>query len=93
MNGRAIDLTNVVDDVEAVLVTWHLGTESGHAIADVLSGRYNSSGKLPLSFTRNVGQMPLYYNHSSTGRPSNPSGVYCSNYQDVDNSPLFPFGF
>ncbi len=93
INGRVIDITNVADDVEAVLVTWYLGTESGLAFADVLSGRYYPYGKLPLSFPRNVGQMCFYYYDSSTGRPSNPSGVYCSNYLDVDNSPLFPFGF
>ena len=72
---------------------WHLGSEAGHAIADVLFGDVNPSGKLPVSFPRCVGQLPLYYNHKSTGRPGPLSEVFWSHYTDAPNAPLYPFGF
>ncbi|HEV3250419.1 MAG TPA: fibronectin type III-like domain-contianing protein, partial [Puia sp.] len=74
---------------------WFGGTEAGNAIADVLFGNYNPSGKLTATFPRNTGQIPLYYNHKNTGRPYDGSGFpkFKSNYLDVSNDPLFPFGF
>ena len=66
MNGRPLDITAFIDRVPAVLVAWHPGSESGHAIADVLFGDYNPSGRLPISWPRSVGQLPLYYNHNNT---------------------------
>lgn len=94
MNGRPLDLTRMVDKVPAIVEAWHLGSESGNAIADVLFGDYNPSGKLPVSFPRHVGQLPLYYNHKNTGRPSDGSNnVFSSHYTDESNKPLFPFGY
>lgn len=94
MNGRPLDLTRMVDKVQAIVEAWHLGSESGNAIADVLFGDYNPSGKLPVSFPRHVGQLPLYYNHKNTGRPSDGSNnVFSSHYTDESNKPLFPFGY
>lgn len=87
MNGRPITLTYENENVPAILEAWHLGDESGNAIADVLFGDYNPSGKLVMSFPRNVGQVPIYYNYKSTGRPS------FKKYIDVDESPLYPFGY
>ncbi|MDY8134755.1 beta-glucosidase BglX [Aquimarina sp. 2201CG5-10] len=93
MNGRPLAITNIAEKVPAIVETWHLGSESGNAIADVLFGDYNPSGKLPVSFPRHVGQLPLYYNAKNTGRPSNPDGmVFWSHYTDEKNDPLFPFG-
>jgi len=92
MNGRAMDLSRV-EKMPSIVVAWHLGSAAGNAIADVLFGRYNPSGKLPVSFPRNVGQAPLYYNHKSTGRPSSPSHVTYSGYTDVSTTPLYPFGY
>jgi beta-glucosidase len=74
---------------------WQLGTQSGNAIAQVLYGDYNPSGKLPMSFPRAVGQIPIYYNYKNTGRPTLPAPgkVFWSHYQDVENTPLYPFGY
>jgi beta-glucosidase len=94
MNGRPLVLTEVSDRAPAIVEAWLLGSESGHAIADVLFGDYNPSGKLPMSFPRAVGQLPLYYNHKNTGRPVQKGNtVYWSHYSDVANTPLYPFGF
>jgi beta-glucosidase len=92
MNGRPLQINWMADNVPAILETWHLGSEAGNAIADVLFGDYNPAGKLPVSFPRDVGQLPLYYNHLSTGRPSG-VGVFWSHYTDELNEPLFPFGY
>jgi beta-glucosidase len=93
MNGRPLALAGVPEQAPAIVEAWHLGSEAGHAIADVLFGGVNPSGKLPISFPRVTGQLPLYYNHKSTGRPS-PSGmVFWSHYTDASNEALFPFGF
>jgi len=93
MNGRPMAITDIAEKVPSILETWHLGTASGDAIADVLFGKYNPSGKLPVSFPRHVGQIPLYYNVKTTGRPSNPDGmVFWSHYTDDKNEALFPFG-
>ncbi len=92
MNGRPLDLTWLNEQAPAILETWFLGTKAGDAIADVIFGDYNPSGKLTVSFPRNVGQVPLYYNYKSTGRPFSES-KWTSKYLDVPNSPLFPFGY
>nr|WP_315219676.1 glycoside hydrolase family 3 N-terminal domain-containing protein [uncultured Flavobacterium sp.] len=93
--GRPLIFNWTADNVPAVVYTWWLGTEAGNAIADVLFGDYNPSGKLPMTFPREVGQIPIYYNHFSTGRPpadENAKG-YVSSYIDLKNSPKFPFGY
>lgn len=99
-SGRALELTWLDENVPAILATWSLGSEAGNAVASVLFGEYNPSGKLPVSFPRAVGQLPLYYNHKNTGRPydgdhSEPGSerVYRSRYRDVPNTPLYPFGY
>jgi beta-glucosidase len=79
----------------AILEAWFGGIEAGPAVADMLFGDYNPSGRLTASFPRDVGQIPIFYNHKNTGRPynGNPNVKYVSRYLDVPNSPLFPFGF
>lgn len=95
MNGRPLTLTWENDIADAMLETWFSGTEGGHAIADVLFGDYNPSGKLPMTFPRSVGQIPLYNSVLNTGRPFNPQhpDKYTSRYFDITNGPLFPFGY
>jgi len=94
MTGRPLALTEENEFATSLIVTWHAGIEAGNAIADVLFGNYNPSGKLSATFPRNLGQVPIYYNHKNTGRPSAPnSPKFQSNYLDVPNSPLFPFGY
>jgi len=97
MNGRPLTLNWPSKNIPAILETWHLGTQSGNAISQVIYGDYNPSGKLPMSFPRSVGQMPLYYNHKSTGRPGadgeDAGSVFWSHYQDEKNTALYPFGF
>ncbi len=95
MNGRPLTLPWEAAHCGAILETWFGGIEGGHSVADVLFGDYNPSGRLTASFPRNVGQIPIYYNHKNTGRPydGNPRVKYVSRYLDVPNSPLFPFGF
>jgi len=92
MSGRPLTITWADENVPAILETWFLGTEAGNAIADVLFGDYNPSGKLTVTFPRVVGQVPYYYNHKNTGRPPTDQ-KYTSKYIDVENSPLYPFGF
>ena len=94
-NGRPLVLNWHQEHLPAIVEAWQLGTQSGNAIAQVLYGDYNPSGKLPMSFPRAVGQIPIYYNHNNTGRPimPTPSTVFWSHYQDVENTPLYPFGF
>ena len=94
MNGRPLNLTWADQNIPTIVEAWHLGTQSGNAIAEVLYGNYNPSGKLTMSFPRNVGQVPLYYNYKKTGRPGASSAeVTRSTYADVENSPLYPFGY
>jgi len=97
MNGRPLILNWADEHIPAILESWHLGSQSGHAIAQVLYGDYNPSGKLPMSFPRSEGQLPIYYNQKSTGRPGANGGdngsVFWSHYGDEKNSPLYPFGF
>lgn len=94
--GRPLTITWEQENIPAILNVWFGGTQSGNAIADVLLGKVNPSGKLPVTFPRNVGQIPIYYNHKRTGRPL-PEGEWFqkfrSNYLDVPNEPLYPFGF
>lgn len=93
-NGRPLDLHGVLDQVDAVLEVWYPGTEGGTAIANLLFGDRNPSGKLTMSFPYVVGQIPVYYNHLNTGRPEEFAGQsYVSNYLDIPNEPLLPFGF
>ena len=92
MNGRPLNLTPLAARTPAILETWFPGTEAGHAVADVLFGHVNPGGKLPVTFPRNVGQAPIYYNHKSTGRPPDPKEKYTSKYLDVPWTPLYPFG-
>ncbi|WP_010135131.1 beta-glucosidase BglX [Ochrovirga pacifica] len=93
-NGRPLVLSWADKHIPAILEAWQLGTQSGHAIAQVLYGDYNPSGKLPMSFPRNEGQVPLYYNYKNTGRPVAPGKdvVFWSHYQDQKNDALYPFG-
>ena len=94
MNGRPLNLTWADKNIPTILETWHLGSQSGNAIAEVIYGNYNPSGKLTMSFPRNVGQSPIYYNYKKTGRPGASSAeVTTSTYADVENSPLYPFGY
>lgn len=96
INGRPLDLSWEDQNVDAILEAWYLGTMAGHGMADVIAGDYNPSAKLTMSFPRNVGQVPIYYNHKNTGRPIDPAFPktdYKSNYLDVENTPLYPFGY
>lgn len=96
MNGRPLDLSEEDILVDAILETWFPGTSGGYGVADVLFGAYNPSGKLPVTFPRTLGQVPIYYNMKNTGRPippNNPKEDYKSNYIDVPNTPLYPFGY
>nr|WP_159464506.1 beta-glucosidase BglX [Scandinavium goeteborgense] len=95
MNGRPLTLVQEDQQADAMLETWFAGTEGGNAIADVLFGDYNPSGKLPMSFPRSVGQIPTYYSHLNTGRPYNADkpNKYTSRYFDQANGPLYPFGY
>lgn len=92
--GRPLIFNWTADNMPAILYTWWLGSEAGNAIADVLFGDYNPSAKLPLTFPREEGQIPIYYNHFNTGRPSiNDDKIYKSAYIDLPTAPKFPFGF
>jgi beta-glucosidase len=95
MNGRPLTLTWEAEHCGAILETWFGGTEAGNAVADVLFGDCNPSGKLTATFPRNVGQIPIYYNHKNTGRPfkGDPKAKYVSRYLDVSNDPLYEFGY
>lgn len=91
-SGRPLNLTWADAHVPAIVQTWHLGSQSGHAIAELLFGEFNPSGKLPMSFPRSVGQLPLSYRAASTGRPEPLATVFWSHYSDQANDPLYPFG-
>ena len=93
MNGRPLTITWADEHLPSILETWQLGTQSGNAIAEVLFGDYNPSGKLPMTFPRDVGQVPIYYNHHSTGRPGPIDLVFWAHYGDMTNAPLYPFGY
>lgn len=93
-NGRPLTINWADQNIPAIVEAWQLGTQSGNAIAQILYGDYNPSGKLPMSFPRDVGQVPIYYNYKNTGRPSlpGPDVVFWSHYQDEKNEPLYVFG-
>ncbi len=95
MAGRPMTIEEEVKLADAILLTWHPGVEAGNAIADVLFGDHNPSGKLTMTFPRNVGQIPIYYAHRNTGRPQagDEFEKFKTNYLDSPNSPLFPFGY
>ena len=93
VNGRPLSIGWIVDRVPAILESWMGGTESGNAIADVLFGDVNPGAKLPVTFPRTVGQVPIYYNHMNTGRPPEAENRYTSKYYDTPWTPLFPFGY
>ncbi len=95
MNGRPLDLSEEDSITDAILEIWFPGTSGGYGVADVLFGEYNPSAKLPITFPRSIGQVPIYYNVKNTGRPiplDNPKEDYKSNYIDSPNTPLYPFG-
>lgn len=91
-SGRPLTLEWAAENVPTIVYGWFLGVEAGHAVADVLFGDVNPSGKLPVTFPRSVGQIPIYYNHLPTGRPADPEDEYTSKYIDSPNEPRWPFG-
>ncbi|MFC4232174.1 beta-glucosidase BglX [Parasediminibacterium paludis] len=93
MNGRPLAITWADEHLPAIVEAWQLGTQTGNAVAQVLFGDYNPSGKLPMTFPRSVGQEPLYYSHYSTGRPGPKDLVFWSHYMDESYKPLYPFGY
>ncbi|MBS1521372.1 MAG: beta-glucosidase BglX [Bacteroidetes bacterium] len=93
LNGRPLTIQEDLLYTDAVVEIWRPGTEAGNAIADVLFGDYNPSGKLTMTFPRSVGQIPVYYNHKNTGRPYLGKQEYVSSYMDQYNSPLYSFGY
>ena len=93
MAERPLCFTELNNKASAILYSWHLGSESGNALADILAGNYNPSGKLVMSIPQKVGQIPVYYNHKNTGRPFDEDDKYTSKYLDVSNEPLYPFGY
>jgi len=93
INGRPMTLGWENENVSTILEAWAGGTEAGNAVADVLYGNYNPSGKLTTTFPLNVGQIPLYYNHKNTGRPFDPKNKFTSKYLDTQNEPVYPFGY
>jgi beta-glucosidase len=92
MSGRPLTLQWEHDNLDALLETWYAGTQAGDAIADILFGNANPSGKITMTFPRHVGQIPIYYNHKNTGRPFNEKEKYTTQYLDASNEPLYPFG-
>jgi beta-glucosidase len=93
MNGHPLILEWAADHVPAIVESWFLGVEAGNAIADVVFGDANPSGRLPVTVPRSLGQIPLYYNHRNTGRPFEANNKFTSKYLDVPVTPRYPFGF
>lgn len=92
-NGRPLTLNWENENVDAIIEAWQGGVQAGNALAEVLFGDYNPSGKITATFPRSVGQIPIYYNHKNTGNPINVEGKYSSKYLDIPNDPLYPFGY
>jgi beta-glucosidase len=93
-NGRPLALEDLVGDTPALLEAWFPGVQGGNAVADVVFGKVNPGGKLPVSFPRRLGQVPIYYNHERTGRPCNADSKYNSRHRDIPScSPLYEFGY
>lgn len=93
MNGRPLTIPWLQENIPAIVEAWYPGISAGSAVADILFGDVNPSGKLTVTFPRYVGQVPIYYNHKNTGRPHDPKNHYTSYYMDLENTPLYPFGF
>lgn len=93
MGGRPLIFSDMEPYADGILMTWWLGSEAGNSVADVLTGKYNPSGKLPVTFPKQVGQCPIYYNQKRTGRPWIPNNLYVSGYCDETALPAYPFGF
>lgn len=93
LNGRPLTITWLKENVNAILEAWYPGISASYAVTNVLFGDYNPDGKLPVTFPRHVGQVPIHYNHKNTGRPHDPTNHYTSYYMDLENTPLFPFGY
>ncbi|GAB4144769.1 MAG: beta-glucosidase BglX [Ignavibacteriales bacterium] len=93
INGRPLTINWLNDNADALVEAWFPGVATGYSVAQILTGNYNPSGKLPVTFPRYVGQVPIYYNHKNTGRPYDPKNRYTSFYFDYENTPLYPFGF
>ena len=93
MNGRPLNINWADKNIPSIVEAWQLGSQTGNAVAQVLYGDYNPSGKLPMTFPRNVGQIPIYYNYKNTGRPGPKNEVFWSHYSDEVNTPLYPFGY
>jgi beta-glucosidase len=92
-SGRPLTIPWLFERADAVLATWFLGSEAGHAVGDILTGRWNPSGRLPVSWPVDVGQVPIFYAQRATGRPADPALSYTSKYVDLPVEPLFPFGY
>ena len=93
MNGRPLTIPWLQENVNAIIEAWYPGISAGIVIADALFGDLNPNGKLTVTFPRYVGQVPIYYNYKNTGRPHDPTNHYTSYYMDLENSPLYPFGY
>ena len=91
-SGRPLTLPWLFERADAVLATWFLGSEAGHAVADVLTGKFNPTGKLPVTWPRHVGQAPIFYGQRPSGRPTKAGERYTSSYLDLPATPQFPFG-
>ena len=93
MNGRALAIPELADEAPAIVESWFLGSQHGRAVSDVLFGDYNPGGKLPVTFPRATGQIPIHYDHRDTGRPANAANHYTSKYLDLPWTPLYPYGY
>jgi beta-glucosidase len=92
-SGRPLAVPDLVSRSDAMLAAWFPGCEAGHAIADVLTGKVSPGGRTPVSWPRAVGQIPIFFGERPSGRPFNPADHFTSHYSDVENTPLFPFGY